>query len=256
MNTLVRILFVLAEMLGRPSRERKARVEDQRQPEQHTEPATVRVIGELKTPEAEIQRREANQKRQDRFERRRLCLEAIGVAVAIATSGAVIYYAVVAADQRDQMIETNRLTRKALDTNERAHLFSTITRFYKSDENLPTAIFTLRNFGRSPAYSVRYFITCEFGAGRPAFVQPYFIDLTIPPNESATNLKAKCWNTPKSDADAMEAGSRAFYVWLLTLYRDPFKADGDRSALECRKKSAGPKSTFGPCEPGSNVYSQ
>lgn len=183
--------------------------------------------------------------------------------VSLATLIVVAVYTTFAGYQWREMIRLNNLTqqsieisRRALDANERAHLFSTIERFRKSDENLPTAIFSLQNFGKSPAFSIRYSIACSFEPGRPGSTQPYFIDLILAPGKIEKGLKAKCWNTPKVDTDVMDAGSRAFYVWLFMQYRDPFKTDEDRFALECWHKPLGVKSPFTRCGPGSNVYSQ
>ncbi len=238
MKTLGRILFVLAEMFGRPSRERKARIEDQRQPKQHTEPPTVRVIGELQIPEAEIERREADQKRQNRFQRRMLCLQAVGVAVAIATLGAVIYYAVVAADQRDQMIEANRLARSALDANERAWLIGAVAKIDVDKDGIMSVMATFMNAGKSPAFYVRH-----HGEKTEALVAPVIqlplggsgSEITLPQGGTVTSA-TRFVSIPPQEVREILAGQKQFFFWLAIKYSDPFTGDPnvkDRETLEC-----------------------
>src|SRR5437870_410637 len=159
----------------------------------------------------EIERRRANDEGQTRLQLKKLCLERVALLVAAITMGAVIYYAIVAAHQRGEMIEANRLSRQALDAAERSHLFSSPTSFYiASKENTPTVLFDLQNYGRSPAYSVRYGVACTFKAGRPEFANPYLIDVVVAPGATRTRMKGKCWQTPEEQVDLMKAGSKSF----------------------------------------------
>lgn len=255
-RALARLLRSAANVADRPVQQTVGAKGEQAESEAQQQQTMQHLVGELKIPESVMREYSSG-------ERKKRQLEWWQFWVSVATLIGVFGYTTVAYKQWRQMISSNNLTqqsveisRKALDANERAHLFSRIVRFYVAEpEHLPAAIFEMKNYGKSPAYSVRYGIACGFEKGRPQIAQPYLIDLTVPPTEVVKDLKAKCWNTPKIDADAMRAGARPFYIWLLVLYRDPFKIDGDRSALECWYKQD-PKSGFSSCEPGSNAYSQ
>ena len=124
------------------------------------------------------------------------------------------------------------ISRKALDSNERAWLVGNVTKFVLADQKqLPAFSFDFKNAGKSPAWGIRQIIACEFSATRPnLFPNPWPEELTIPPADTRER-RLKCWNTSTEDAAQMFKG-REFWIWVLTLYKDPFAGGKDRLSLE------------------------
>ncbi len=172
------------------------------------------------------------------------------------TIGAVAGAYVLAAISLLQWCSTERaveISRRTLDAAQRAQLFSTPSRLYLSDEYLPTVIFTMHNYGKSPAFEIKYGIACEFKPGRPVVTWQYPVEVTAPPDKDTDALKAKCWKTPREFVDGIGDGTREYWLWIGVRYRDLVSATGDRETLECWHHSIGGRQ-FGPCEPGSNYY--
>ena len=187
-------------------------------------------------------------------EARKYRLEWCQLYVGVLTLVVVAIYTSLAYKQWYEMREAVEISRKALDANERAWLIEDVTSFFLADvKRLPAFIVHTKNAGKSPAWGIRHVVACRFDSARPSFIpDPYPNELTIAPGEKRERT-LKCWSTSTQDAAEMAKG-REFWLWILTLYNDPFAVGKDRKSLECWHRPKGSGQSFESCQVGANIY--
>lgn len=202
---------------------------------------------EFKVPESVIHEYRFDQTKKHRLEKLSVGLLAL-TAIIVAT------YTIVTYRQWQEMKASVEISRKALDSNERAWLITELDEFKLADKaGVPAFSVRVKNAGKSPAWAIRHVVECRFDADQPKIVRdPWPIDLTISPSAERRRT-LKCWSIASKEAAEMHRGTREFWFWILTLYRDPFTTQ-DRRSLECWHRFAGPGQTLEPCGIGSNRY--
>jgi hypothetical protein len=191
-----------------------------------------------------------HRQKQDRDSRinRAIATCAILIALAAAIFGGFQWY---------EMRTAVDISRQTLDISSRAWIFGSLSdarKPYLADNNMnPTFIFNIRNTGKSPAFSVRHGVICTLHPGRPDAVVSQGGDLTVTV-DGTIERKLKCLFMKPDELRAFDEKSRAFYAWLVVLYRDPLTIGSDRMTMECWRRLAGPAQEFDSCEHGANVY--
>jgi hypothetical protein len=150
---------------------------------------------------------------------------AITAAMTVVIAVTTCYYAIVSDRQWHAMLESNAITRHALDITERAWVVASVSPPVTDKDGHMTMQWTFQNIGRSPVLHMSMGQDFGFDESPPAKISEAG-DIYLAPNGSGSltvHLGPQMTGAVKQN--------KPLYVWFFTSYSDP--SGTDRFSREC-----------------------